>query len=98
MSSKGSRARAPHGCANAAGSRTTRGVRSSPWTTEMSAASTSPVISRPHIVRCGPPRSEEHTSELQSRPHLVCRLLLEKKNNDTPRHALHYQNPAQKLQ
>src|SRR3989442_8786016 len=29
-------------------------------------------------------RSEEHTSELQSRPHLVCRLLLEKKKN-TPR-------------
>src|SRR5436305_10787170 len=29
-------------------------------------------------------RSEEHTSELQSRPHLVCRLLLEKKK------ALHY--------
>src|SRR5690625_6208224 len=28
---------------------------------------------------CGP-RSEEHTSELQSRGHLVCRLLLEKKN------------------
>src|SRR5690625_6351016 len=29
-------------------------------------------------------RSEEHTSELQSRGHLVCRLLLEKKNtNDT---------------
>src|SRR3989442_5792542 len=27
------------------------------------------------------PRSEEHTSELQSRPHLVCRLLLEKKKN-----------------
>src|SRR5690625_2719743 len=27
-------------------------------------------------------RSEEHTSELQSRGHLVCRLLLEKKNND----------------
>src|SRR6266699_4034845 len=26
-----------------------------------------------------PDRSEEHTSELQSRPHLVCRLLLEKK-------------------
>src|SRR5690625_5547120 len=26
-------------------------------------------------------RSEEHTSELQSRGHLVCRLLLEKKNN-----------------
>src|SRR5436305_3397167 len=29
-------------------------------------------------IFCGP-RSEEHTSELQSRPHLVCRLLLEKK-------------------
>src|SRR5436305_3872272 len=32
-------------------------------------------------------RSEEHTSELQSRPHLVCRLLLEKRNltpNPTP--------------
>src|SRR3989449_5783994 len=27
------------------------------------------------------PRSEEHTSELQSRLHLVCRLLLEKKKN-----------------
>src|SRR5437870_11671021 len=27
-------------------------------------------------------RSEEHTSELQSRGHLVCRLLLEKKNNE----------------
>src|SRR3989442_6586580 len=33
-------------------------------------------------------RSEEHTSELQSRPHLVCRLLLEKKKRikgDQPR-------------
>src|SRR5690625_5486731 len=29
---------------------------------------------------CAPARSEEHTSELQSRGHLVCRLLLEKKN------------------
>src|SRR5690625_6276243 len=28
-----------------------------------------------------PARSEEHTSELQSRGHLVCRLLLEKKKN-----------------
>src|SRR5690625_5546618 len=28
-------------------------------------------------------RSEEHTSELQSRGHLVCRLLLEKKNAST---------------
>src|SRR5687768_18041288 len=30
-------------------------------------------------------RSEEHTSELQSRLHLVCRLLLEKKNKPTRR-------------
>src|SRR5437660_2896904 len=31
----------------------------------------------------GMDRSEEHTSELQSRGHLVCRLLLEKKKNPT---------------
>src|SRR5258708_27370385 len=30
------------------------------------------------------PRSEEHTSELQSPDHLVCRLLLEKKHNRCP--------------
>src|SRR5690554_7773793 len=35
-------------------------------------------------------RSEEHTSELQSRPHLVCRLLLEKKKKkQQPREELH---------
>src|SRR5258708_25331355 len=52
----------------------------------------SPPISRPAIWICRrapkmrqpvcsapPPRSEEHTSELQSPDHLVCRLLLEKK-------------------
>src|SRR2546429_2249750 len=32
-------------------------------------------------------RSEEHTSELQSRLHLVCRLLLEKKKKSTPTHS-----------
>src|SRR5215216_7997872 len=31
-------------------------------------------------------RSEEHTSELQSPDHLVCRLLLEKKKHNTKRH------------
>src|SRR5436305_10137122 len=38
------------------------------------------------VARLGEPplRSEEHTSELQSRPHLVCRLLLEKKKKDAP--------------
>src|SRR2546422_7228160 len=35
------------------------------------------VLSRHHVCR-----SEEHTSELQSRLHLVCRLLLEKKNKN----------------
>src|SRR3712207_8551092 len=36
---------------------------------------------RSRYQRCAaePPRSEEHTSELQSRQYLVCRLLLEKK-------------------
>src|SRR2546421_9503730 len=33
----------------------------------------------PHVLQLGR-RSEEHTSELQSRSDLVCRLLLEKKN------------------
>src|SRR3712207_8142936 len=34
----------------------------------------------PSSNRAAPRRSEEHTSELQSRQYLVCRLLLEKKN------------------
>src|SRR2546422_6375847 len=36
-------------------------------------------LSRPQALRYLDARSEEHTSELQSRLHLVCRLLLEKK-------------------
>src|SRR2546422_2265793 len=42
-------------------------------------------------------RSEEHTSELQSRLHLVCRLLLEKKKRNKQRHATnspHHKNSA----
>src|SRR3712207_7229433 len=35
-------------------------------------------------------RSEEHTSELQSRQYLVCRLLLEKKKKQTSTSHLHY--------
>src|SRR3989442_11818412 len=34
-------------------------------------------------------RSEEHTSELQSRPHLVCRLLLEKKKQESGAFLVH---------
>src|SRR3989442_2939579 len=38
------------------------------------------IVEHSHILY----RSEEHTSELQSRPHLVCRLLLEKQRQHTP--------------
>src|SRR5690606_40848412 len=39
-------------------------------------------IRRPDRTQARRPRSEEHTSELQSRENLVCRLLLEKKKNN----------------
>src|SRR5690625_5685823 len=42
-------------------------------------ATTAPIISTMMVMPVR--RSEEHTSELQSRGHLVCRLLLEKKKN-----------------
>src|SRR3712207_8446638 len=52
----------------------------------------------PAAAACAParpaaraPRSEEHTSELQSRQYLVCRLLLEKKN--TPDQIITHQPP-----
>src|SRR5262245_63510821 len=48
----------------------TRGVRSDAWNLRMYHST---------------PRSEEHTSELQSLRHLVCRLLLEKKKKKAPR-------------
>src|SRR3712207_6989175 len=38
-------------------------------------------VAPPRRARRGEVRSEEHTSELQSRQYLVCRLLLEKKKN-----------------
>src|SRR2546429_7356351 len=42
------------------------------------------VVRAPHVTQAEVVRrSEEHTSELQSRLHLVCRLLLEKKKNAT---------------
>src|SRR3712207_8068339 len=40
----------------------------------------------------GRPRSEEHTSELQSRQYLVCRLLLEKKRLTQPCRTPYYHN------
>src|SRR5690606_39766377 len=45
-----------------------------------SAPSASPSVRIAHPVTRTRRRSEEHTSELQSRENLVCRLLLEKKN------------------
>src|SRR3989442_7485078 len=62
------------------------------WTGELECLLVSSCVGCPAMaetVRCSvarsqPPlrwkRSEEHTSELQSRPHLVCRLLLEQNN------------------
>src|SRR2546422_8469465 len=43
-------------------------------------------VLRDHLGMTGTKRSEEHTSELQSRLHLVCRLLLEKKKQQRPTH------------
>src|SRR5437870_6311224 len=42
----------------------------------------------PHVLGLDVARSEEHTSELQSRGHLVCRLLLEKKKKTELFHAV----------
>src|SRR5690554_7646864 len=43
----------------------------------------SELLHHPKLYKLYPElRSEEHTSELQSRPHLVCRLLLEKKKKN----------------
>src|SRR5688572_31596872 len=52
-----------------------------PWDTSRSTqqCARSPVHFLSH------PRSEEHTSELQSQSNLVCRLLLEKKKQECPR-------------
>src|SRR5438445_5911902 len=48
-------------------------ISRSPWRSSRSSC--------PRNCRSSPRRSEEHTSELQSRQYLVCRLLLEKKKN-----------------
>src|SRR5690606_40361404 len=42
-----------------------------------------------------PGRSEEHTSELQSRENLVCRLLLEKKKNRHSAYTIYHSNCSQ---
>src|SRR5436305_12479733 len=64
--------------------------QSSAWRSSACVAtSTSPIPSTFATICPGTrlsSRSEEHTSELQSRPHLVCRLLLEKKNRRLLQH------------
>src|SRR2546422_7778513 len=47
---------------------------------------------RPAVLRSSGGGSEEHTSELQSRLHLVCRLLLEKKKKNKQRMTLTVDN------
>src|SRR5690606_39412975 len=69
-----------------------RGVCAPFWPTVPPAAGARPAVAglpraRTAGIRPVPPRSEEHTSELQSRENLVCRLLLEKKKQ-------HKQQPA----
>src|SRR5690625_7107215 len=49
----------------------------------LSSTRQTPAVGSPPLPS-SPPRSEEHTSELQSRGHLVCRLLLEKKKSHRP--------------
>src|SRR2546430_7475367 len=54
-------------------------------------------VAAPPVVRALPRhgRSEEHTSELQSQSNLVCRLLLEKKQQQSPFQFSHlYRSPA----
>src|SRR3989442_3583811 len=57
--------------------------RSSCFSTDPALA---PALTRSTINAGASARSEEHTSELQSRPHLVCRLLLEKKKKHNRQH------------
>src|SRR5687768_18009247 len=82
-----------------------RSVRS-PFSARTGAGRVAPLRSPDHVCRRSHPpapvpspedvrRSEEHTSELQSRLHLVCRLLLEKKKyNANTTHHIHAIYPS----
>src|SRR3712207_7534706 len=62
-----------------------------PWTNSAPSWVKNDVTARGLLLAVIPaPRSEEHTSELQSRQYLVCRLLLEKKKNNRPGHKCHH--------
>src|SRR3712207_8872589 len=65
-----------------------RSVEASAISPQTNVIANSPAHAKPHR-RCASRlivRSEEHTSELQSRQYLVCRLLLEKKNDTKVKH------------
>src|SRR5690349_23975991 len=63
--------------------------RALPRPADLRSASTKSAASR---RRSGSARSEEHTSELQSRRDLVCRLLLEKKKKNLDPHQINQAN------
>src|SRR5258708_22383723 len=71
-----------------------RAATARPPSAQMAAAAASPLSPRSPTTTPAPsaakarPRSEEHTSELQSPDHLVCRLLLEKKIRSPTPHRL----------
>src|SRR3989449_7907849 len=60
--------------------------RSNRWRPSMESTIYEPPVAL--VTRAADARSEEHTSELQSRLHLVCRLLLEKKKKKVKYHTL----------
>src|SRR3989442_6324457 len=64
-----------------AGAAVSTTVSSAPLLSVSKTDSPDPVTAGGNLTYTLSYRSEEHTSELQSRPHLVCRLLLEKKKN-----------------
>src|SRR3712207_7393299 len=73
------RSRAPRGCSG-------RAARPrAPTRARARGAGRAPAASTTHRLGSAP-RSEEHTSELQSRQYLVCRLLLEKKKKKNNHH------------
>src|SRR5690606_41779006 len=57
-----------------------RDVHEHPWQEYLASFHWLPGQRSPNSISISRDRSEEHTSELQSRENLVCRLLLEKKN------------------
>src|SRR5206468_10399122 len=70
-------------CETLSGAPTARGAWPPPQAGAFSRCDPAPIDPRLHSRSGRPPRSEEHTSELQSRSDLVCRLLLEKKKHHT---------------